>query len=71
MSIDPRIQQCPNCGLEDHPHQTCAEAGVAECISRHDFHDYAEFIDPRSGGFMRCKRCGHAVDCEDPDGDLG
>ena len=32
---------------------------------------YQEFIDPQSGGFMRCKDCGKEVDCEDPDGDLG
>ena len=35
------------------------------------FHDYESFIDPNSGGFIRCKDCGHEVDCEDPDGDLG
>ena len=35
------------------------------------FHDYQEFIDPDSGGFVRCKDCGKEVDCEDPDGDLG
>jgi hypothetical protein len=34
-------------------------------------HDWEEFIDPRSGGFIRCKRCGAERDCEDPDGDLG
>jgi hypothetical protein len=30
-------------------------------------HDWEELIDPQSGGFMRCKRCGHAVDCEGED----
>ncbi len=43
-------------------------------ISEHDcgpYHDYEEFIDPHSGGFIRCKRCGKTIDCEDPDGDLG
>lgn len=34
-------------------------------------HDYQPFIDPRSGGFIRCKDCGKEVDCEDPDGDMG
>lgn len=34
-------------------------------------HEDEEFIDPRSGGFTRCKTCGRDVDREDPDGDLG
>lgn len=34
-------------------------------------HDWKEYIDPRSGGFMRCQRCGLDIDCEDPDSDLG
>lgn len=33
-------------------------------------HDWEELIDPESGGWMRCKTCGRAIDCEDPDGDL-
>jgi hypothetical protein len=33
------------------------------------YHDFEELIDPRSGGFMRCRDCGKEVDCEDPDGD--
>jgi hypothetical protein len=32
-------------------------------------HDWEEFIDPNSGGYMRCKKCGAVIDCEDPDGD--
>lgn len=35
------------------------------------YHDWQEFIDPRSGGFVRCCKCGAERDCEDPDGDLG
>jgi len=34
------------------------------CIER-GFHDDAEFIDPRSGGFTRCKTCGRDVDREE------
>ncbi len=34
-------------------------------------HDYQEFIDPHSGGFIRCRKCGKEIDCEDPDEDLG
>lgn len=34
-------------------------------------HDWNQFIDPRSGGFIRCSKCGMERDCEDPDGDLG
>lgn len=34
-------------------------------------HDWEEFIDPNSGGFICCKNCGESRDCEDPDGDLG
>jgi len=34
-------------------------------------HKYEEFIDPESGGYMRCLTCGKVVDCEDPDGDEG
>lgn len=41
-----------------------------KCYER-GFHDFKEFIDPNSGGFIRCKDCGKEVDCEDPDGDLG
>lgn len=42
----------------------------AKCWGR-GFHDYKEYIDPQSGGFIKCKDCGKTVDCEDPDGDLG
>jgi hypothetical protein len=35
------------------------------------YHDWQEFIDANSGGFIRCSRCGAERDCEDPDGDLG
>lgn len=34
-------------------------------------HEWKEYIDPRSGGFKRCMKCGLDIDCEDPDGDLG
>lgn len=44
------------------PTVTCQDRG---------FHVYQEFIDPQSGGWMRCKDCSKAVDCEDPDGDMG
>ncbi len=35
------------------------------------YHDWEEFVDPHSGGFVRCGKCGLTEDCEDPDGDLG
>jgi hypothetical protein len=38
---------------------------------RSGFHDWEECIDPKSGGFIRCRVCGYSIDCEDPDGDLG
>jgi len=37
---------------------------------RRQYHDWQEFIDPNSGGFVRCRKCGAEQDCEDPDGDL-
>jgi hypothetical protein len=40
------------------------------CLER-GYHDYKEFIDPKSGGFVECVDCGRQVDCEDPDGDCG
>jgi hypothetical protein len=40
------------------------------CIDR-GYHDFQEFIDPKSGGFMRCKDCELEMDCEDPDGESG
>jgi hypothetical protein len=43
------------------PDRICRERG---------YHDYQEFIDPKSGGFDRCKTCGHEVDREDPDRDI-
>lgn len=46
----------------DKPEDICRERG---------YHDWREFIDPQSGGFVECKTCGKQVDCEDPDGDLG
>lgn len=27
-------------------------------------HDWEELIDPNSGGFVRCKKCGKEEDCE-------
>lgn len=27
-------------------------------------HEYEPFIDPESGGFIKCKKCGHEIDCE-------
>ena len=41
--------------------------GQRLCYER-GHHDYEEFIDPRSGGFMRCKTCGRDVDCEESEG---
>jgi hypothetical protein len=35
------------------------------------YHDYEKFIDPESGGFMRCRKCGKTVDCEDPEHEEG
>jgi hypothetical protein len=28
-------------------------------------HEFEEFIDPKSGAFVRCKKCGYEVDCEE------
>lgn len=35
---------------------------TVKVLCRH--HDFEEFIDPESGGFVRCRNCGHTVDCE-------
>lgn len=43
--------------------------GRDKCNHR-GFHDFQELIDPRSGGFQRCRECGLEQDCEDPDGDV-
>lgn len=37
------------------------------CLER-GFHDDQEFIDPESGGFVRCKTCGRDVDFEEDGG---
>lgn len=34
-------------------------------------HEWEPFIDPKSGLFRRCKKCGLEEDLEDPDGDIG
>lgn len=34
------------------------------CYER-GYHDEEEFIDPKSGGFTRCKTCGRDVDREE------
>lgn len=52
------------------PTEMEARAKYHACMLRGG-HDNEEFIDPNSGGFTRCKSCGHEVDREDPDGDLG
>lgn len=44
-----------------HPRNDNCQRGI---------HDYQEFIDPQSGGFIQCKDCGKQVDCENPDGDV-
>lgn len=59
--VEPTIPQPPTVPASS-PEAKCWERG---------YHNYEEFIDPRSGGFIRCKDCGKQVDCEDPDGDLG
>lgn len=41
-----------------------------EICQKRGFHNDEEFIDPKLGGFVRCKDCGREVDMEDPDGDL-
>ncbi len=28
--ISPEVATCPDCGLEDHPHQTCEEANMSD-----------------------------------------
>jgi hypothetical protein len=38
--------------------------GEKVCIER-GYHDDEEFIDPKSGGFTRCKVCGRDVDREE------
>lgn len=57
--------ECPKCGLEDHPHQTCAEADKAmsrlsevpkwcdSCDKRH-----AAFEDPETN-LLFCFFCAH------------
>lgn len=40
------------------------EGASAICQGR-GFHDDQEFIDPQSGGFVRCRTCGRDLDCED------
>ena len=59
----------------DYPHNmrqadAIKERSAAEniCWFR-GYHNDEEFIDPRSGGFVRCLDCGRDKDCEDPDGD--
>jgi hypothetical protein len=52
------------------PQQDPLTKGQRICFDR-GYHEDEEFIDPRSGGFVRCKTCGRDVDIEDPDGDLG
>lgn len=42
--------------LSDDEH-ICYETG---------YHEWEAFIDPRSGGFVRCRICGISRDCEDP-----
>ena len=37
--------------------------GADICQDR-GFHDWQEFIDPQSGGFIRCKDCKTEQDCE-------
>jgi len=36
------------------------------CYER-GYHEDEEFIDPRSGGFVRCKICKRDMDCEGQD----
>jgi hypothetical protein len=36
------------------------------CFER-GYHDWQEFIDPDSAGFMKCRDCGKEVDCEGVD----
>lgn len=38
--------------------------GQRICYER-GYHDEEEFIDPKSGGFTRCKDCGRDVDREE------
>jgi len=37
------------------------------CVKR-GFHDWKEFIDPKSGGWQKCLYCGKSVDCEEDEG---
>lgn len=46
------------------------ETAETEKCRERGFHDDEEFIDPNSGGFVRCRDCGRTIDCEDPDWDL-
>lgn len=43
------------------------KAGKKRCYA----HDFEHFIDPKSGGWVRCKCCGAEYDCEDPECDEG
>ena len=41
--------------------------GQRICLAR-GYHDDQEFIDPKSGGFTRCKDCGLEIDREEGNG---
>ena len=47
--------------LTYHSPFTRGEKVCIEC----GYHDDEEFIDPKSGGFTRCKVCGRDVDREE------
>jgi hypothetical protein len=38
-------------------------------VSQHNcHHEWEELIDPMSGGFVRCRKCGRELDCEEDEG---
>jgi hypothetical protein len=68
------LKSCPSCGYtkEDDDlnldHHLCKNKNPPwkRCMVR-SYHNYEECIDPNSGGFIRCRDCGHSIDCEGED----
>lgn len=55
---------------QESKRQKCEPTTPETPCSRRGYHDDAELIDPKGGGFVRCRDCGRELDMEDPDGDL-
>ena len=58
-SLNPQSSDCPSCGLEAHPHQTCAEANMTDCEIRCALMSDAELLrrmDPVLGEYVAALR---------------